>query len=132
MKKLLSFFLVLCMLITAVPALMLPVFAEDDEVTVLQEYNFIEEFGPGVSYTISELYKNQPLEEGKAPFETDEEYLEWLLSDGVFAVDQGESNWKVGEFDVATGALDLFTRLAFVEGWICGFIRAAPVSGSFE
>ena len=117
MKKILSFFLVLCMLITSIPMLVLPVFAEgDDEVNVLQEYNFIDEFGPGVTYTISEIYKNQPLAEGVGPFGTDEEYLEWLLSDGVFAVNQGESNWKIGEFDVATGAIDPFTRLAFGAG----------------
>ncbi|MBQ8351278.1 MAG: hypothetical protein IJY20_04455 [Clostridia bacterium] len=117
MKKFLSFFLVLCMLISAVPALLLPVFAEDtgdDEVKVLAEYSFIEEFAPGITYTVSENEKNNPI--GGTPFASNEEYLEWLLSDGVFAVGQGDSNWKVGEYDVKTGVLDLFSRLAFGTG----------------
>lgn len=111
MKRSLSLFLVLCMLLAAVPALVLPVLAEDSDVTVLEEHKFITEFPTELTYTISENKKNEPI--GRDAFADDDSYQEWLLSDGVFAIDQGNSNWKLGEFDTATGGLELFARVAF-------------------
>lgn len=113
MKRSLSLFLVLCMLLAAVPALVLPVLAEDD-VTVLEAHRFIEEFPGQVTYTVSENKHNAPI--GREPFADDEAYKEWLLSEGVFAINQGTGNWKVGEFNATTAELDLFARIAFYAG----------------
>ena len=105
MKKILSFFLVLCMLITAVPALLLPVMAEEGEAaTKIFSY---KDASDGFTKTVSEtLFK-------EAGYADDAAYKAWLELPETFAVDQGDYGWLAGEYDPATGALAPFDRVAF-------------------
>ena len=105
MKKFLSFFLVLCMLITAVPALLLPVMAEEGEAaTKIFSYKDAYE---GFTKTVSEtLFK-------EAGYADDAAYKAWLELPETFAFNQGEAAWKAGEYDPSTGTFEAFSRVAF-------------------
>ncbi len=105
MKKFLSFFLVLCMLITAVPALLLPVMAEEGEAA--NKIFSYKDASDGFTKTVSEtLFK-------EAGYADDAAYKAWLELPETFAFNQGTSAWKAGEYDPATGTFEAFARVAF-------------------
>ncbi len=106
MKKILSFFLVLCMLITAVPALLIPVLAEEGEGAADKIFSYADAY-PNFTKTISETKYQE------AGYADDAAYKAWLELPETFAVNQGDYGWLVGEYDVATGALAPFDRVAF-------------------
>ena len=106
MKKILSFFLVLCMLITAVPALLIPVLAEDGEGAADKIFSYADAY-PNFTKTISETFFKE------AGYADDAAYKAWLELPETFAVDQGDYGWLAGEYDPATGALAPFDRVAF-------------------
>ncbi|MBQ8350443.1 MAG: hypothetical protein IJY20_00155 [Clostridia bacterium] len=98
-KRILSLILVLCMLLPMVPTTL---FAAEAEPIV---YQYADVYG-NFNKTISETVAN---EQGLAV----DKYEEWLRQAGIFAIDQGNYDWKVGDFDPTTGALDPFARVAF-------------------
>ena len=106
MKKILSFFLVLCMLITAVPALLIPVLAEEGEGAADKIFSYADAY-PNFTKTISETKYQE------AGYADDAAYKAWLELPETFAVNQGDYGWLAGEYDVATGALAPFDRVAF-------------------
>ncbi len=108
MKRFLSLLLVACMLLVAMPALALPLFAADGDgatdpavITRYTDYS--------VNFTV-----NLPEDTRNPDGLDDAAYLAFLKEPTTFAINYGDSPWIVGEVSTATGALTPFTRLLFM------------------
>lgn len=106
-KRILSLFLVFCMLLPVIPTAVLTAAATEEK--TVYKYSA----SPSFTATISETTVN-----GAGHYDLTNDagrtaYKNWLLADGTFAVTQPDAAWKIGAFDMASGTLDPFARVAF-------------------
>ncbi len=117
-KKILSLLLVLCMLLPLVPTMALPVLAADGDSAPAE----------AVTYQYSDAFVDNTWPKTGIKYDANlskEENLANLRAPGVWVITQNNPMWKVGQYNMTDGSLDLFARVAFMADTTWGVTEAA-------